>query len=262
MGRPCIKKTGPMTPAERQARRRKRVGKTINRIRRKQREEAKLAPERAAREARRAAIVIHEDIDFREGGCIEKLDAPPGSPLYIPDGTVALIIADPPYGDAAGPLYRWLAEFAARKLIAGGSILCYTGVTRLDRDLAIFSQHLTFRPVHAMKHTVAQRLFGVGVLADQKPIMHYVKGYRRRLDGRTPLLPLTVSTSSGRDKSLHDWGQGDGGIEVFIKHLTEPGELVVMPFSGTGLWPKIARAMQRRVIACDLERGGTKTIAA
>jgi hypothetical protein len=260
-GRPTVHKDGqPMSAAERQARRRKRVGKSINRTRRKQRKEAKFAPARAQREALRNAIVIHEDIDFREGDCREVLDAAAGSPLYIPDGTVALIVADPPYGDEPEPLYRWMPPWGARVLADGCSFLCWTGVTKLNRDIRYFDEHLTFRPVHVMKHTVAQRLFGPGVLADHKHILHYVKGYRRKLSGRSPLLPLTVKTGGGRDKAAHAWGQGDGGVAMFIEHLTEPGDLVIVPFDGTGMWSEIARAMGRRVIACDLKRGGTETI--
>ena len=51
MGRPTIRKDGtPLTGAEREARRRKRVGKSINRTRRKQRKDAKLANEDAERQ--------------------------------------------------------------------------------------------------------------------------------------------------------------------------------------------------------------------
>jgi hypothetical protein len=189
------------------------------------------------------------------------LDAPPGDPRHIPDGSVALIIANPPYGDDAWPLYRWMAPWGARKLGDGCSFICYTGVTRLDRELAIFGEHLRFQPLCQMRHTVAQRLFGLNVLADWKPIMHFVKGHRRKLVGRIPLLPLTV-TAGGRDKSSRVWGQNDGGVAVFIDNLTDPGDLVVVPFDGTGKWSEIARAMGRRVIACDLKRGGNETIAA
>jgi len=45
--------------------------------------------------------------------------------LFDPRGggqtAVPLILTDPPYGDEAEPLYRWLAEWSARVLIPGGS---------------------------------------------------------------------------------------------------------------------------------------------
>jgi predicted methyltransferase len=51
----------------------------------------------------------------------------------IPDNSVPLILTDPPYGDEAAPLYEWLALWARRVLIPGGSLICYTGQSRLDR---------------------------------------------------------------------------------------------------------------------------------
>jgi hypothetical protein len=112
-----------------------------------------------------------------------------------------------------------------------------------------------------MLHDTHQRMFGVSVLAGHKPILHYVKGFRRILPGRAPLLS-TVLKSGGRDKSLHEWAQGDGGVEVFIENLTDPGETVVEPFCGPGTWGRLANAMGRRWIGADLELGGTTTIAA
>jgi DNA modification methylase len=51
-------------------------------------------------------------------------------------------------------------------------------------------------------------------------------------------------------------------VWIPIEHLTEPGELIVDPFAGTGTWLRIAAAMGRRALGCDLAEGGTETIAA
>jgi DNA modification methylase len=65
-----------------------------------------------------------------------------------------------------------------------------------------------------------------------------------------------------RDKALHAWSQGDGGVWPLIEHLTDPGELIVDPFAGPGLWGEIAASMGRRWIGCDIEQGGTTTVVA
>jgi hypothetical protein len=49
-----------------------------------------------------------------------------------------LILTDPPYEDAADPLYEWLADFASKVLIPGGSLIFFTGHHRLPRDFEIF----------------------------------------------------------------------------------------------------------------------------
>jgi DNA modification methylase len=68
-------------------------------------------------------------------------------------------------------------------------------------------------------------------------------------------------TSEGRDKDEHEWGQGEAGVTALIDALTEPGELIVDPFAGSGLWGRIAAARKRRWIGCDVvQGGGTETV--
>ena len=69
--------------------------------------------------------------------------------------------------------------------------------------------------------------------------------------------------SPARDKLAHPWARGEGGVWIPIEHLTEPGELVVDPFAGTGAWGRIAASMGRRWIGCGaLEGGGAIVVAA
>jgi hypothetical protein len=242
-----------MTAAERQARRRARVGKSMNRARRKAYKLKRLAPARERREALRAAMVIPPEMDLRIGDCRVML-------ADIPDNSVPLILTDPPYGNAAEPLYRWLAEFAARVLVPGGSLICLTGQARLNRDMRIFDEHLNYLWLRTMMHDAQQRIFGVRVLCGCKPILHYTKGRLRKLD-RSPLIPDVIYTG-GRDKAAHEWGQGSGGVSVFIEHLTDPGEVIIDPFAGSMTWGNIAHSLGRRWIGCDIEKGGTTTIEA
>jgi hypothetical protein len=255
MGRPTVKKSGePLTPAERQARRRKRVSKSINRRRRMLYRLAKQQNSAAQlrREASRNAPPLPDGMELRIGDCRVVF-------ADIPDNSIPLILTDPPYGNEAEPLYRWLAGFAARVLIPGGSLICYTGHTLLSRDMRIFEEqeYLRCYPLCRMKHTQPQKLFGVGVLATDKPVLWFAKGRSRH---RT-LMP-TEFVSPRRDKLVHDWAQGEGGVWIPIEHLTEPGELIVDPFAGTATWGRIAAAMGRRWIGADIVAGGTTTIAA
>jgi hypothetical protein len=255
MGRPTIKKTGPMTGAERQARHYARKRKSINRLRRARRKQAKKGDAaQLRREASRNAPPLPDGMGLRIGDCRTVL-------ADIPDNSIPLILTDPPYGDEAEPLYRWLADFAARVLIPGGSLICLTGQARLDRDMAILGSRLRYWWLRFMIHDTHQRLFGRRVLVGHKPFLHFVKGHLRRLEGRSPLIPDVIHTG-GRDKSSHEWGQGDGGVQVFIEHLTDPGESIVDPFAGTGTWGRIAAEMGRRWLGADLAEGGTTTIAA
>ena len=89
------------------------------------------------------------------------------------------LLTDPPYGDESGPLYEWLGEWAARVLVPGGSLICYTGQSRLPRDLELLGAHLRYWWLLEMLHTRAQRLPGKFVMVESKPVLWFVKGHRR-----------------------------------------------------------------------------------
>jgi hypothetical protein len=202
------------------------------------------------REASRSAPELVDGMDLRIGDARIVL-------ADIADNSVPLILTDPPYGDEAEPLYEWLAMWAERVLIPGGSLICYNGTARHDRDIAIFRERpgLKFWWLCQMPHTQAQRLPGKFVMATFKPVLWYVKGFRR---GRTLMSDTFVSPA--RDKLVHEWAQGEGGVWVPIEHLTEPGELIVDPFAGTATWGRTAAKMGRRWIGADIEWGGTTTV--
>lgn len=195
----------------------------------------------ARRDESRNAEPLPDAMDLRHGDARELLhDIAPES--------VALVLTDPPYGDAAEPLYEWLAEWAAKVLMPGGSLICYTGQSRLDRDMRIMGRHLRYWWTLAMMHDQSQRLAGKFVIAGFKPVLWYVRDNRR---GRT-LVPDVLRSSSGRDKDLHNWAQGEGGVSALIEHLSDPGELILDPFAGTGTWGTIAAGMGRRWIGTTL----------
>jgi DNA methylase len=202
------------------------------------------------REASRNAEPLPDGAELRIGDCRKML-------ADIPDNSVPLILTDPPYEGESEPLYRWLAEFAGRVLVPGGSLICYTGHWSVDRDMRIFGQHLRYWWLLIMMHHQSQRLPGKFIIANFKPVLWYVKNHRR---GRS-LVP-DVLRSTARDKSVHNWAQGDGGISPLIEHLTEPGETIIDPFAGTATWGRHAAAMGRRWIGCDIAEGGTTTVVA
>jgi hypothetical protein len=219
-------------------------------------------------------------MDYRQGDCRVAL-------ADIPDQSVAAIITDPPYGREADPLYRWLGEFANQKLVPGGSLICYTGQGILPRDFEALGQHLTYWWTSILLHDNAQKLLGAGVRACFKPILWYVNcPVRRVVNERRTLIPDVLNdrrppededdklslrlARSARNKSDHAWAQGDAGVRVWIHHLTRRGDddagidadLIVDPFAGTGTWGRIAADMGRKWIGCDIEYGGTESIAA
>jgi hypothetical protein len=87
--------------------------------------------------------------------------------MPVADGFTYLGAADPDRsanGNAARPLYEWLAEWSARVLIPGGHLVVYTGDPTLPRDIAILAEQLTCRGECVSLLTQQQRLHGAGLL--------------------------------------------------------------------------------------------------
>jgi hypothetical protein len=107
--------------------------------------------------------------DFREQGSA------------IEDGSVDLIFTDPVYHRDAIPLYGDLAQFAARKLVDGGSLICYVGHFAIPDVLPLMTPHLRFwwllASVRGGGHD--RSLPGKFVCVGWKPLLWFVKGTRR-----------------------------------------------------------------------------------
>jgi ParB-like chromosome segregation protein Spo0J len=208
---------------------------------------AKAAAER--RERSRNAQPLVDGMELRIGDCREVL-------CDVPANSVSLIITDPPYGNEAEPLYHWLAGFAARVLIPGGSLICCIGNSRLDRDIAILSSGpLKYWWMLVRRHHLSRRFPGRFTIGNFRPIVWFVKEFRR---GRTLMPDLLESPPP--DKTPHGWAQGEGGVSQIIEHLTEPGELIVDPFAGTAMWGHIATNMGRRWLGADVVEGGAEVV--
>jgi hypothetical protein len=210
----------------------------------KQQRKAEAAEEtKTRRETSRTAPVLDDAFQLRIGDAREVL-------ADVPNSSVPLILTDPPYGDEAEPLYEWLAEWSERVLIPGGSLIVYTGQSRLDRDMRIFGEKLRYWWLLSMLHTATQSLPGKFVRAEFKPVLWFVKSHRR---GRALINDVLRPPKAQMNKDQHYWGQGEGGVQFLIENLTDPGEWILDPFAGTATWGHIAVASGRRWLGAEVE---------
>jgi hypothetical protein len=225
--RPARKR--PLTGAQRQSRLRARKAAAE--------EERKYAASRERRRLSRSAPLIEPE--FRIGDCREVLHD-------IATDSVAIVLTDPPWSNEDKWCFRWLADFAARVLIPGGSLVCFIGGLTCWREVANwFGERLQDQPLLAMPLTQVRPLPGLFVRVEHRPVLWFTKG-PRRTRGMVP----TLARSSGKDKELHPWQQGDA-VWQWIEPLTDPGDLVVDPFYGSGEWGHICGAMGRKWIGSD-----------
>ena len=182
-----------------------------------------------------------EGLDLRTGDFKEVLSD-------IEDESVSLILTDPPYVEAATHLYGELGEWASRKLKPGGSCIAYCGQSTMPTALSEMDKWLRYWWVIAVEHTVAQRLAGKFVFAEWKPALWFVKESRqhhRLVNDR-----LRAKGTAHQDE--HPWAQDGGLLIPLYEQLSDPGDLIVDPFAGTGSFGVVASGMERRWIGADL----------
>jgi hypothetical protein len=173
----------------------------------------------------------------------------------IEPGSVALVLTDPPYPAEYLPLWSDLGKFSAQALEDGGSLVAYCGQSILPEALERLGGHLRYWWTIALLHQHGTAMIpGKNVSSGWKPLVWFVKERRRtgfmladRVNGTAPRKGLPTG-----DDEADDWAQGVGEMEGVISGLTNPGDLIVDPFSGSGSVGLAAERFHRRFIGATL----------
>lgn len=222
-----------------------RVGQIV-----KAEQKVRAARERAAADARAAEDGSREGLvvvgDFREKGAA------------IADGSVDLIFTDPPYDRKSVPLYGDLAEFAARVLAPGGSLIAFAGHYAIPDVLELMRGHLTFWWCNALVHTHGNRTFpGKFVHVGWKPLLWFVKGKARATRKVVRDCILAGDGGPAYDRTnkavYHEWGQGEREAAYYVENLSRRKSLVVDPFLGGGTTGACAVRLGRRFVGFELD---------
>jgi site-specific DNA-methyltransferase (adenine-specific) len=194
--------------------------------------------------------IVLEQLDIRHGRFQDTL-------ADIPDGSVDLILTDPPYPKKFLPEWNDLADFASAKLKVGGSLVAYCGHAILPDVMNIFSDRLRFWWVMALVHKNGNKsLPGKFVMAGWKPIVWYVKERRCSND----YLPDVITGSPPRKSvgTIPEWSQGVDELKPIITALTSPDDLIVDPFAGSGTTGIAATQAGRRFIGAEVGDADSK----
>lgn len=167
----------------------------------------------------------------------------------VKDESIDAVITDPPYPREYLPLYKTLAQEAARVLKPGGSLLVMTGQSYLPEILALMTPYIQY-------HWAASYLTPGGQSAQiwqrkvntfWKPLLWFVKGeYIGQWVG-----DVTKSKINDNDKRFHHWGQSEGGMTDIIERFTFPGQTILDPFLGGGTTAVVAVGLGRYFIGID-----------
>lgn len=203
--------------------------------------------ERQVREARRERAPVPEatprtGVDVRHGDFRDVL-------ADVPDGSIDVILTDPPYPAEFLPLWSALGQFAARVLRPGGSLLAMSGHSYMPEVMARLGEHLDYHWTLAYLTPGGQavQLFDRKVNTFWKPVFWYTVGaYAGRWVG-----DVARSDVNANDKRFHGWGQSESGTYDLLSRIAEPGMVVCDPFLGGGTTAVVAAAYGCLVIGAE-----------
>lgn len=228
---------------------RESVNSAYKRVR-KQEKSRERAEERAKAAEEMAGVVLDERVqvvraDFRDAF---------GD---VPDGSVDLILTDPPYPAEYLPLYSDLAYLASTCLKPGGVLAAMIGQSYLPEIVERLSEHLQYHWTLAYVTPGGQavQLWQRKVNTFWKPVLVFANGeYGGEWFG-----DVAKSDVNDNDKRFHHWGQSESGTSDLMERLSKPGDMVIDPFVGGGTTAIVAAMTGRRFLGCDLDAKAIET---
>lgn len=167
----------------------------------------------------------------------------------LPDGSVDLIVTDPPYPAEFMHLWPILSEHAARVLKPQGILVALTGAIMLPEVIAALGQRLSWGWMYIQPLPGANsRIMARHVLQSYKPWLAFSNGPWP--SGGVDWHPDTLDASS-RAKDRYRWEQDPDPAKMLVDALSPKGGTVLDPYTGTGSYGIAALALGRKFIGVE-----------
>jgi ParB-like chromosome segregation protein Spo0J len=231
------------------------LSKAYNRVKKLQaRDQKKLE---LAQAAERLGKLLPEKVKLLNRDMRE--DGEAGPIAEIPDNSIDLILSDPPYTADMLHLFESLAQFAARKLKPGGSVVFYYGQLNQPEIHMMFHKYkgtLEWYWPLCVKHTGGiPKMWSRSIYPRWKPMMWFTKGEESTLTSIHHMDMSDFIESTPPDKDAHPWAQSPTEAEFIIENLTlDENALVVDPFLGSGAFGIAAAKLGRYFVGIEIDR--------
>jgi 16S rRNA G966 N2-methylase RsmD len=174
----------------------------------------------------------------------------------LKDGSVNCIVTDPPYLKEYLDCWRDLGALASRVLADDVFLVSYSGHMFLPQIMTALGTHLEYYWTLALVHrgprtSVQIRQFTIG----WKPVVVYARCTNRRRARWSD----DVIWGEGPEKHLHAWQQGESEAAWLVERFSNPGDMVLDPFVGSGTTAAAAVRLGRRFIGCDINPAAVAT---
>jgi hypothetical protein len=181
-----------------------------------------------------AESVIDANIDLRLGDFSVVLSD-------VEDGSLDLIITEPPNGLEYGECLSDLSEFASKKLKPSGFLIVFTDQWNLPSVMDGLSTEMAYYWMFCQYTKGKPQIESeINIMTSWRPILVYQKSLG--------ILPKAIP-----DYFIIEQGQYlESGIEKLLEWFTKNGDLVCDPFAGEGAVPKICKYLNRNFIGSEL----------
>lgn len=147
----------------------------------------------------------------------------------VADGSIDLVIADPPWSRSWLPRLTELMTVAARVLRPGGRTLIFIGQEFLPQVLAAASDQLTYRWTLCLRLPKVKANWNGGVLSAWLPVVVLEKrGAKKPRDFRWDLLEEPQTSKAD------PWAKSERVMRELVEWFSAPGDRVLDLFCGSG----------------------------
>jgi len=168
----------------------------------------------------------------------------------LPDGCIDAIVTDPPYSAESMALWGDLAAHAARLLKPQGLLFALTGQIMLPEVIEQVSEHLSYGWVYVQPMPGQNsRIMGRHVFQTWKPWLVFSNGPwpSASVNWHEDTTPPSVMQKSYR------WQQDAAPAAYLIEALTQVGDVVLDPLTGTGSYGEAVVGLDREFIGCEAD---------
>ena len=173
----------------------------------------------------------------------------------IKDNSIDAIITDPPYPLEFIHLWEAMFSMADRVLKPSAFLICYANHQNLETIFRL-SNNLKYYWIFKLDFTAKPIAKGRNLIATWKPVLVYQKLPFKKLENTIEDQIKETKPFDYASRDMHDlnWGQSLGKFEWIINSFTNPQDIVLDPFAGTGTTLVACKNTKRKCIGFEIEK--------
>jgi len=176
----------------------------------------------------------------------------------VPDQSIDMIFCDPVWQNVND--YAWVGNIARRVLKVGGNCIVQSCSEYLfDHERAMSDPGLVRYPVLIETLTGLRTFWKYRVQQAYKPYLWYARVQADKPKARAGSMVPDAYKAGPITKHQHPWQDNLAFFAYYIAKLTDPGDVVLDPFCGTGTVAAACTMLGRHFVTCEIEESTAQT---